>query len=237
MNEGKCEHIVFSPSPRQMNIVMDGRLEADTVKLLGVTITNDYKFTKHTSSVVSRMTARFPYVTRLKKFMTKENLTKVANSVVMSIPRYAAEVYCSTDKIQRRIQRSQNTLMRIILDPPKRTSVATMLRRTGWLNVKLHTDLSKLMLLRSCVISNSSEAVSTQLRLGSINAEHRYGTRSRDWKIAWAPVLVKHARAFLPSTVKLYNRLNLCSQGLGEKKEFKSRAKSKLLTIFDNDNL
>ena len=33
VNGGKCEHIVFSPEPRANNIMVDGRLEADTVKL------------------------------------------------------------------------------------------------------------------------------------------------------------------------------------------------------------
>ena len=237
VNQSKCEHIVFSPGHRQQNIMMDGRLEADAVKLLGVTVTNDYKFNKHAAGVVSRMSMRFPYVSKLKRYLSRDKLIMVASSVCLSVSRYAAEIYCDTEKIQRKIQRKQNALMRLVLEPPKRTSVATMLTQTGWLNVKLQVNLAKLTLLRRCVVSQCSLSVMTQLREGAIAAEHRYATRSRDWKLAWKPTLSRQLRTYLPSTVTMYNRLGLCNQGLDTKRAFKAKALAKLKTIIKNENI
>ena len=103
--------------------------------------------------------------------------------------------------------------------------------------MKIFTELAKLMLLRRCVITRCSESVMTQLRQGALRTQQRYATRTRDWKIAWRPTLVRQSKAFLPSTVTMLNRLGLCAQGLGTKKEFKKRAKCELLRIFKNENL
>ena len=62
-------------------------------------------------------------------------------------------MYCDTDKIKRRLQRHQNDIMRMVLDSPKRTCVKDMLKKTRWLNVKLWTMVSRLMLLHCCVVS------------------------------------------------------------------------------------
>ena len=87
VNFTKCEHVIFSRQSRPRTVKMGDRMEASHVKLLGLTVSNTYTFDKHVSLVTARMTARLPYLARLKPLLEPSKMRQVSEAVSLSVMR------------------------------------------------------------------------------------------------------------------------------------------------------
>ena len=237
INVTKCEHILFTRQSRPRNVKMDNRQEATHVKLLGVTVSNNYTFDKHASSVSTRMNYRLGYLAKIKPYVTPEKFKMIAEAMSLSIMRYGQEIYCSTPTVQHKVQKAQNSLMRLVCDADRREEVVNLLSATGWVNAKISQGVAKLMLLRSMVIHRSSRVVMDELTAGQLQAQHEHNVRARQWQIAWRARYHRQAGSYLPSTVKLFNDLGLNRTGLGSKVSFKAMVREKCTAKFRNTNL
>ena len=235
VNFTKCEHVIFSRQSRPRTVKMGDRMEASHVKLLGLTVSNTYTFDKHVSLVNARMTARLPYLARLKPLLEPSKMRQVSEAVSLSVMRYAMEIYCSSANSQHKVQVSMNRVMRLLLSGNSRTSVATMLGQLNWVNTKIQYNLSKLMLLRSLVIHRTSDVVMGQLTAGQL--AHQHNVRARQWQIAWRPHYARMASSYLPSTVMMFNTIQMNRAGLGTKLQYRDTVKSRLVTLLRNTNV
>ena len=128
-----------------------------------------------------------------------------------------------------------NRVMRLLLSGNSRTCVATMLGQLNWVNSKIQYNLSKLMLLRSLVIHRTSDVVMGQLTAGQL--AHQHNVRARQWQIAWRPHYARMASSYLPSTVMMFNTIQMNRAGLGTKLQYRDTVKSRLVTLLRNTNV
>ena len=215
INVTKSEHIVFGRN-RRKDIYIDGRKEASEVKLLGLTVTKDYKFDPHVSKVTEKMAKRNGQLTKLCGFAGKETLKMLAQATILSVAMYGAPVYATEKKNINRVQIKINKTMRLVTSSRMKTHVADMIQDLNWLKFELMVAHSKIMLLNR-IISTAS-APYTMTLIAAARHQTRYAVRERDLRIAWKPKLSRGGyKSFLVTAVDLYNKIKLLGKVMSKK--------------------
>ena len=95
MNLSKEEHILHlhSQAARQKpgGVIVDGREEADSVKLLRITVGRNYKFHPHVSRVVSNTHYRLSHVSKVRNLLPDKQLKEAAEALVLSCLNWRVE--------------------------------------------------------------------------------------------------------------------------------------------------
>ena len=160
VNQSKEEHIIFTAKgcvhDLPDGVVVDGRKEADQVKLLGIVVQKGYKFDNHVSSIISRVSYRIAHLRRLRRYMSMERLKQVVDSLAFSILRFGIEFAGRDLKNLKRLQRTMNVLLRLITKSNRLMSVRYMLSKTGLLNCKLQYIYQRAALMRRVIRTGSS---------------------------------------------------------------------------------
>ena len=237
VNQEKCEHIIFSKVPRAADMVINGRAEATFVKLLGLTVSNRYSFERHAANVVARMSHKISYLVKLKKFLPRNLVIRIAEAVSLSVMNYGFEIYGTQLSVQKRVQKGQNQLMRVLLDADRSAEVGTMLTSLGWTNAQITQKMSSVMLLRRIMVTRCSPLCFSLVEQGRLQRNQRYPERPREWRIAWSPTIRMAKKSFLCNAITSFNTSRLYQTGLDNKKEFKSLVKSSLMAQYRNINL
>ena len=76
INVAKSEHIIFGKN-RTQEIIIDGRKEAKSVKLLGLTIDSNYKFNDHVTNVNDKISKRIGQVRKITEVATLDTCKEV----------------------------------------------------------------------------------------------------------------------------------------------------------------
>ena len=111
-------------------------------------------------------------------------MAKVADSLVMSIPRYNCDIWLNNKNTQTRIQRTMNHVLRCVTKKKADYPVRNMLRSCGWLNAKNLHEYTKVTRLYSILQNGASDICYKMWRKVEIR-DRAYRTRVRQWKIAW----------------------------------------------------
>ena len=123
INESKCHSITFNfcgeNFPPQ-NLTLNGNTinPADKIKLLGVLLTNDLKWTENTSNICSKVRKKLYLINKLKYFgLHKEELITAWTSILRPVAEYAAPLWHSglTDCDNHKIELLQKHVLAIIL--------------------------------------------------------------------------------------------------------------------------
>ena len=133
INITKSEHIVIG-SLRTMKVVVDGREEAKSVKLLGLTFDNNYSFSQHVDTLVRKTTARNSQLRKIANIADENTTRMVAMANVLSVANYCSEIFATNPKDVNRIQMKVNETMRIITHSGNRARIKTMMNRLNWLS-------------------------------------------------------------------------------------------------------
>ena len=237
VNVSKSEHIIFYRGERVRKVFIDGREEASSVKLLGLTVDNKYSFDKHSRLTISRMNHRLTKLKPLVSLTGPGTMTNVAESLVMSIPRYNCDIWLNNKNIQSRVQKTANMAMRCVTNKPNDYPVREMLKSCGWLNMKNLHEYTKLTRCYS-IFHHEAADVSYKLWRKVEIRDRAYRTRVRQWKIAWtARKRGTEASSFILSAVSLCNLLGLNSRIFTNKTQLKHYCKTKLIEKNGNDNI
>ena len=214
INVEKCEHIVIGAA-RSKTIVVDGRVEADQVKLLGVTFNKFYKFDKHVDGVVAKISARNGQLSKIANLADQQTTKMVANAVVNSVAQYGCEVYGKDPKQMNRIQVKLNNTMRITTHAKRRTRINDMLRELDWLKMVETVQFNKTMLLHKILSTQAAPYCTKMIHEGMMSHQTKYPVRQVELRIAWNP---RHARtgstSFIHTAVKLYNQVKIMGKKL-----------------------
>ena len=123
INESKCHSITFNfcgeKFPPQ-NLTLNGNTinPADKIKLLGVHLTNDLKWTENTSNICSKVRKKLYLINKLKYFgLQKEELITAWTSILRPLVEYAAPLWHSglTNCDNHKIEMLQKHVLAIIL--------------------------------------------------------------------------------------------------------------------------
>ena len=207
INVSKCEHMVIG-GQRTRQIIINGRVEAQSVKLLGLTFTNHYKFDKHVDTVVEKMARRNGELAKLSGLADQQTMKMLANATVLSIASFGSHVYATNVKQQNRIQVKINKAMRLITASKLRVHIADLQKMTGWLKFTEMVMVSKITLLHKIMITSAAPVC--KLMITEAPSQTRYSIRDREIKVAWRPKMqTRGAISFIQTAVKLYNQIKI----------------------------
>ena len=215
INVLKSEHIIFG-HPRKKVIYVDGRKEADKVKLLGLTVSKDYKFDAHVDLTTEKISKRNGQLSKLVGIAGKETMKMLAESTILSVASYGSAVYANDKANINKIQVKLNKTMRMVTASRMHVHVAEMIAELNWMKFELHVAYNRIMLLNRIVTTASAPFIMMLVT----NARHqtRYSVRERELRIAWKPRLARRGqRSFIANAVLLYNQVKLLGKVMTSK--------------------
>ena len=132
------------------DIKIDGRSEAKSVKLLGITFNNKFAFHDHATNIVNKMSSRIGQLKKIIPYADEKTSNMLATSLMTSVASYGAEVYAKDKQVTNRVQVKMNQAMRMITCSGNRTPINSMLKRLNWLKFDELIIYNKVMLLENC---------------------------------------------------------------------------------------
>ena len=204
INVLKSEHIIFG-HPRTKKVVIEGRVEAEKVKLLGITVSNHYKFDAHVDAITEKIARRNG---QLNGIAGVDTMKMLASATILSVASYGSFVYARDKKNINLIQMKLNKTMGLVTRSRLKTHVADMLNDLNWMKFEIMVAYNKIMLMHR--ILSSSAAPYCMMLMQKAMHQTRYLMRERELCIAWRS---KQARkgfsSFLVTAVSLYNQVKL----------------------------
>ena len=106
-------------------------------KYIGITIDSNLKWNAHVNNVTRKMCNSIGILRRIKPFVPKKSLITIYNTMFLPHLDYGLIIWsnCGEDNLNK-LQKLQNTAMRIILSAPFRTHINDMLKTLGFIDVR-----------------------------------------------------------------------------------------------------
>lgn len=198
----------------------------DVHKHLGVYISSDNKWNKHIESIIASASKQIAYLRKLKYILPEETLNKLYCTYIRPLLEYASEVWdgCTiTDS--NRLEQVQLTAARIVTGLPTFSSLCSLYSETGWETLAERRRNKKLTLLHK-IINNKAPVYLQDLLPDTVGATSSYDLRnSANFEVPFTR-LCSFETSFFPSTLKLWNELDLCIRSIPSTSQFKSSVRN-----------
>ena len=216
INVTKSEHLIIG-SPRTMTILVDGRKEAESVKLLGLTVNKHYKFDQHVDNITGKIAQRNGQLSRLSNIADTQTMQMLATATVQSLATYGSHVYTADAKNVNRIQVKLNKTMRLATASKLSVHIKDLLTKMKWLKFQEMVDLSKMQMIHK--IASTSAAPFCSMLINDARHQTRYAVRGMELKIAWRPRMSRRGlKSFMYTAVRLYNQSKIIGKTVKESK-------------------
>ena len=119
LNRNKCKELrVCLSSPVVLPASVSGFSVTDKIKVLGVIISNDFKWNAQMSHLMKVASRRLYIIRCLKKILNKDNLVNVYHALITPLFTYASPAYgCLPSSLLEKLERFQNRAHRLICGP------------------------------------------------------------------------------------------------------------------------
>ena len=203
-----------------------------SVKNLGFTLDCDLTMNAHVSNIALTCYFELRLLASIRRFLTSTANVKLVSAIVLSRINYCNSLlFGSTHDATANLQRIQNYAARVILRPPKSSSITTHLKSLHWLPVKVRSTYKIVCLCYHC---HSSTVPSYAADMLQKKPSHTCNTRSNSYTM---PLLNRPAhckaalgdRSFSFVSSSVWNSISddvRCAPSLSS---FKSRLKTYLL--------
>ena len=235
VNGEKEEHITWAKkSTQRAEVTLSGRDSAETVKLLGITVDNTYSFMPHCVSVTRRMMTRVSYLYRIRDFVSKVILRRVARALILTIYEYALEIHGRAPAVQKYLQKTVNTVLRVVTWGKRDTRVSRMLAEAGYLNVTNQHRYNCVMSIERLINTRASQLEFDILKRGQ---EHQYSTRVNSLLAEWRPKCMVGYNSHLLVSLTIFNSMKINQMTFESTKELKESLSSIILDHHVNGNV
>lgn len=189
LNNGKTVAIVFGNKPKREcfqndyanQIALEGTpVEFRTeIKDLGLIIDQDLRFTTHISKCLQKSFLGLKSIFQNRHFLPKALKVTLCDSLVLSHFNFCDSLYnpCITAADSGRIQRMQNSCLRMIYGIRKYQPISHKLKDTKWLNMKNRRYLHSLTLFRRIIKRGSPPYLYNKIKfrtdIHNINLRHK----------------------------------------------------------------
>ena len=176
INESKCHNITFNFSQKNyypQNLTLNGKIinTENKIKLLGVNITNDLKWTENTKEICSKINRKLYILSKLKHHgLQSRELITVWISVIRPISEYTAPLWHSglSDKATKKLEMLQKTVLAIILG-----TVYVNNRKHYKVDKKPHTYIETLQLVGLTTLQSRRETLTRKFAINTLaSANH-----------------------------------------------------------------
>ena len=176
------------------------------------------------------MASRNGQLKKLTPYADTKTMKMLANSVVLSVAAYGAEIYGVNKGQVNRVQVKMNDAMRKVTQAGPRTHIKDMLIQLRWLNFPEMIMYNKIILINKIASSSVAPFCLTLMIRGMNERQQRYNIRERDLRIAWKLRTQRRGdKSFLASSLKLYNQAKVAGRG-DDLAEFKDIVKNKIIS-------
>ena len=238
LNPVKCELIIFrSKKSERVLTLPSGQVEVKTVKLLGLHIDSDYKFSSHTDKVCNKVRFKLANIARVRPYISEDRAKLITESLVMSTVNYMSVLYLMLPSNQKRIQKLVNRAMRIILSADKRAHIEDLNRELYWLNMANNYEYQLIASMRR--IRQRLMITPVTFREVFLNTDFTlYKLRSVHLRVQWRKYTSHGRNAFVFQAVNACNRYELNSNvSFENEKHFKIHAKFIVYKNNSNGNI
>ena len=177
------------------------------VKNLGLTVDSDLRFKEHIKSCIKKAFSNLRNIYASKDLLNKNTRMLLCNSLVLSHFNYCDVVYgpCLDSVTSRRVQRVQNSCVRLIYKLNKRDHISHRIKELNWLNMENRRLLHAWVCFQRIVTTKSPPHLYNKIRFRT--DIHSLNIRR---KSLITPPIHKTAlfeRSFTYNICKLYNKI------------------------------
>ena len=206
-----------------------------SVKTLGVTLDSKLTFRPHITNLCKSCFYHIRAIRHIRSALTKNMSQTLACSLVSSRLDYANSVFVGLSDLElTRLQRIQNSLARVVLRVPLRTSSSVLLHQLHWLPVAFRIKF-KLACLTYKALSTSTPPYLQSL-LTPYTPPRCLRSSSTGLLAEPRCRTVMGSRAFHASAPKEWNRLPLSLRSSNSLPSFKKRLKTHYFSLAFKDN-
>lgn len=233
LNESKTEVIVFGPSVGKVNPNTDydylNSYIKPTVKNLGVLFDSSLKFDQHINSVVKSCFFHIKLLSKVKTFLSFNDLKTVTHVSVLSRLDYCNSLYMGLPKSSMSwLQMVQNAAARFLTGVRRREHITPILSFLNWLPVCYRVEFKIFLLVFKALIGLAPSYLSDLINV----KKSTRCLRSSDSIILSYPrsrLKLRGDRAFSVAGPRMRNSLPLSVRSATSVYEFKSKLQSYLL--------
>lgn len=228
-NPAKTEIMLFSyiETP-EMNFTFNGkRIEVtDFHKHLGVTFSKDAKWNTHVDNIIKNVSKHLNVLRKLKYRISRSNLEKLYLTFIRPLLEYACEVwdnmgvgYC------KKLEQLQLEAARIVTGLPIFTSNRIIYDEIGWETLAERRERRKLQLFYNIQHNNAPAYLCNSIP-PTIQSTAVYPLRNGNDIIYPFCRLSLTQESFIPSTIRLWNNLNVVTRNIDSLGKFKTELKN-----------
>ena len=172
------------------------------------------------------------HVAKVRNFLPDRQLKEAMEALVLSCLNWGMELAARNMTNVRRLQKTQNAVLRVMTRSSKNMSVRLMLARTKLLSVLNQTRYQQMSLVRRVINAESCPHTLQYL----VKPNPRF--RAREWQSSF-PIATRHGpTSVFHLGVKLLSDLQwVKNRGEDTRDHFKEMSKQFILASFDNKNV
>ena len=217
MNPTKSELIVFrnrglhNKIHKLRDLYVCGQKESEKVKLLGITVNNQYDFKDHAKNVVTKLKYKSACLKRIAELVPGDILRMIGDSILRGTITYGLEVYGRDKSLMKTIQVAYNIGIRVVTKSGPVESIAPLLVKLKWLNVKCMYKMLNVQMMYRLFRTSFSQVAHGILVRGQMKVEPSAQTlvnRVRVLKIDWKPRIRPGLDAWINCATEIFNRLD-----------------------------
>ena len=202
------------PDPDELFIELEGTIirHQPNIKILGVTISDDWKFEEHVwkgnGSITRNINCKASLMRTLKPYLPLHLLCQVGNSIINSTIMYCAPIWGPSSQANRaKVQKAQIKAARIITGKWSNKNVIShrqeLLTSIKWPNVDQLITMSSLNLLKNAIAGQSSKGLEQMFKI----TEPRDNARRLEARIDHKGLKTRPDSIFSANTASLFNNL------------------------------
>ena len=174
---------------------------------LGLTFLSDLTWTNHIKSVVRKASKRVGIMKRLKYTLSRTTLMRLYTTLVRPILEYGCEIFDACSQSDSQLMESvQYDAARVCTGAIWNTNRISILHELGWETLETRRKLSRLMLLFK-IRNNLAPSYLSNIVVQLVSDVHNYPLRNSHLFRQPRVNTSRYQRAFIPSTINLWNQL------------------------------
>lgn len=188
INPVKSKVILFGPANDTNSLSNEVRLHVagafipvcEEAGNLGLIMDNTFRYKKQITKYIQRSYANIKLLYPHRHYLSPSLKTHLCDSLVLSTFNYCCEVYgtCITQDTSARIQRVQNSCLRLIYGIRKFQHISHKLNEVGWLNMANRRKLLITCMYHKIIISKKPPYLYYKIRfredVHNLNIRHKY---------------------------------------------------------------
>ena len=206
LNKDKSEVIMFRSHRQSTQIKVGDQVEADQVKLLGLTVQKNYKFDKHAKILAATLRTKVEKLGKVTPYLNFKYRKRVVEAIVLSSLMYCLPVWGWSQAVRRTAQKAMNKGLRLITQQPEMSPIAEQLALVGWPNMDNLWKLESIMALKRLINLKYSPMMYDFLVR---RTKHKYMVRDDGLRVDWWPKNTHGFNAFLYTASQEYNNMRV----------------------------